>query len=454
MELKVTHTFDIGRKVGYSHSANVRLRGRDGMMFLNTPGIGVDPGEELFRIKGIENTFITMFDMEGNKLWDKELPDGVLPGIWFCPAVPFDMDGDGVDEIYFINNTGAPFSFDCRVLERLDAETGETTGRWPWPRNTFNDRMSLCYRFYLVAGYAHGEPVLVTSQGTYGDMYLQGWSGADLKPRWKTVIKASSPGPRASHVTPVLDFNEDGVDELFWGERLLSLDDGSEVKMLAPDYSGHSDLIMPFRHPETREWYVFTAREGGNDKPKAPRVVTFRPDGSVAWSAVTNGGHMHKGWMANVLDGYGKICAAVKVSDLPPSHKGYGSDVDTIYYFDAYTGKEVDFSLPYPADEVLPIDLDGDGYHEFIAPDGSVLDRHGNTVGEIKGNILRTGKMVELPGEQVMLARGTSFVIVSDTKAVESEVFKKRYETPYLRFMQKLMATGYNSIGVHVACGG
>ena len=54
MNLKITHTFDIGRKVGYSHSANVRLKNRDGMMFLNTPGIGVDPGEELFRIKGIE----------------------------------------------------------------------------------------------------------------------------------------------------------------------------------------------------------------------------------------------------------------------------------------------------------------------------------------------------------------------------------------------------------------
>ena len=128
MKLKTTHRFDIGRNIGYSHSATVKLGDKEGMLFLTTPGVGVDPGEELFHYKGIENTWLVMFDMDGNKLWERELPDGVLPGIWFRCAVALDMDGDGYDEIYFINNTGAPFSFMHRKLQRLDARTGELTG--------------------------------------------------------------------------------------------------------------------------------------------------------------------------------------------------------------------------------------------------------------------------------------------------------------------------------------
>ena len=81
MKLKTTHRFDIGRNIGYSHSATVKLGDKEGMLFLTTPGVGVDPGEELFHYKGIENTWLVMFDMDGNKLWERELPDGVLPGI-------------------------------------------------------------------------------------------------------------------------------------------------------------------------------------------------------------------------------------------------------------------------------------------------------------------------------------------------------------------------------------
>ena len=115
MKLTTTHRFEIGRPIGYSHSATVKLGDKEGMLFLTTPGGGVDPGEELFHYKGIQNTWLVMFDMDGNKLWEKELPDGVLPGIWFRCAVALDMDGDGYDEIYFINNTGAPFSFSPHI---------------------------------------------------------------------------------------------------------------------------------------------------------------------------------------------------------------------------------------------------------------------------------------------------------------------------------------------------
>ena len=213
MNMQELCSFELPVNGGYLHSANVRLKGRDGMVITYATGSATDPGEELFDYRGMGRMHIAMFEITGKTsrlLWDKELPWGVISGIWWIPVVPMDMNGDGVDEIYYINNTGNPFSFLHRTLDRLDAETGETTGSWFWSWNNFEERMSLAYRFYIFGGYAHGEPVLVTCQGTYGTMNLQGWNDNHEK-RWETVIKASDPGPRASHVTPILDINGDGV---------------------------------------------------------------------------------------------------------------------------------------------------------------------------------------------------------------------------------------------------
>jgi len=63
------------------------------------------------------------------------------------------------------------------------------------------------------------------------------------------------------------------------------------------------------------------------------------------------------------------------------------------------------------------------------------------------------GKIMDLPGEHIMVRNGSKAQIIIDADAVESDIFKKRYERPYLTFMQKLMASGYNHAGAHVSCG-
>lgn len=451
MKLESISKFELGAHVGYTHSANVRLKDRDGMLFVTSSGGGVDPHEELFEIKQIRPVRLVMFDMDGTKLWERQLTDGVFPGVWFCPAITFDMDGDGVDEIYFVNNTSdAPLSFVCRRLERIDAMTGKITGTWPWPKNTLTERIWCCYRFYLVAGYAHGEPVLVTCQGTYGNMYLQGWN-KDMGKRWEIVIKDTDPGPRASHVTPVLDINDDGVDELFWGERILSFDDGHEVIDLAPNFSGHSDVVIPYKNLETGEWYIFTCRE--EEQPGEKRILVFRIDGSVVWSAL-DAGHMHTAWAANTKDNYGKIIMCKKNSCLS-GELGPGDPGETFedFFFDAYTGEKVDFLLPYNGYDVLPLDLDGDGYHEFLCPGGKILNRHGELLAAFEGRVMRMGRLANHPGEQFMVANGTVVEIYADTEAQDGEIMKMRYEGSFLTFMQKLMASGYNCEGAQVSCG-
>ncbi|MBO5070868.1 MAG: hypothetical protein J6C37_10995 [Roseburia sp.] len=458
MELKCLASFDLGVVPHMLRSSNVTLKDREAILFLYSAGIAVDPGEELFQFKGIQPVHMALFELDGRKIWDKQLPDGVLPGPWFVPVVAFDMDEDGQDEIYFVNNTGAPFSFLHRKLERLDALTGETTCVWKWPDTTFHERMSLSYRFYIVAGYAHGKPVLVTAQGTYSNMYLQGWNN-DMEKRWAIEIPASAPGPRASHVTPVIDINEDGVDELFWGERLLSLDDGHEVINYAPDFNGHSDGIIPYQDYETGKWYVFTCREDEGPKDQK-RVYSFKSNGEVAWAQIDYG-HMHDAWGANVLDGHKKIFMTMR-NRFVPDDSGFNHVEDGIFYFDALTGEPVDFKLPCRGTDVIPLDLDGDGYHEFLvtagAMAGSILNRFGEVIATLPTGELynvRMGKILSVPGEQMMLIakESTKVEIYGDTEACDGAIMQKRYATGYLTFMQKLMASGYNSFGSHVACG-
>ncbi|MHB9034016.1 MAG: polysaccharide lyase 11, partial [Anaerolineae bacterium] len=229
MKIDILREYTLGVPLGQVRSCAVDL-GRangQGMLMAYSETGNIDPYEDYMHFHA-QPLQLALFGSDGQMLWHKTCGMGVVPGVWFFPFMAFDLDADGVDEIWHLYNTDAdhPLRAGCYVLRRLDALSGEVTGTWPFPaRNTAEERLTHAYRFMLIAGYAHGEPVLVTTQGTYGDMFLQGYNpGMEL--RWERVIGRDEPGARAAHSTPVFDINQDGVDELFWGERLVSLDTG------------------------------------------------------------------------------------------------------------------------------------------------------------------------------------------------------------------------------------
>jgi hypothetical protein len=127
-----------------------------------------------------------------------------------------------VDEIYFVNNLEAshPLAIGHYRLERIDAESGRTIGRWPWPNIAgYTQTLSHTFRSFVLGGYVFGRPVLVTAQGTYGDMYLQTWN-AGMNVRWQRHVARDEPGARGSHVCPLVDLDADGVEELFVGRAV------------------------------------------------------------------------------------------------------------------------------------------------------------------------------------------------------------------------------------------
>ncbi len=461
MDIKCLKEFDLGISLAQVRSVPVSLgEGRpEAVLFVYSSQGNLDPWPELFSYPK-DTLKMALYTMDGVRMWKRDLGTGVIPGVWYAPFVSFDLDQDGVDEIWFLNNLNPnlPFSLNARALERIDPRTGKTTGQWKWPDNTIDDTMSHSYRFFITGGYAHGKPVLVTAQGTYRDMYLQGYGG-DMEKRWDIRIPFDDGGARSSHLCPVLDFDRDGVDELFWGERLISLEDGHEL--FCGDkgkYFGHSDIVAPFEDVKTGKRYIYTCREDYEQEGE-PRVVTYNEKGEREWTAVDSTGHMHNGWLANIGPNHRKVAMAMRITRKVINHSIVDTEPED-FYFDAVTGEELEAPLPFTGHESMPIDFDGDGYHEFYGTGGTwkgyVLDRDGRPHGFVGGDgVVRSGKIMDRPGEMLMVyyQEEGKVRIWGDADAVESEYNRKRFANGYHQKMQHFMGTGYNHGSSHITCG-
>jgi len=82
----------------------------------------VDPYHEMFFLP-TDTLKLSAFDAAGRRLWRRDLGPGMVPGIWFCPVLAYDLDGDGLDEVWVVNNADPAHALNWRAfqLERMDA---------------------------------------------------------------------------------------------------------------------------------------------------------------------------------------------------------------------------------------------------------------------------------------------------------------------------------------------
>jgi len=394
---------------------------------------------------------ISAFTFGGEHLWLHDLGRGMIPGLWFCPVFPFDLDGDGRDEVYHIANgtPDMPFNKDAMEVSGLSTETGEVlrSARLPWFPN--NQTMSDTFRYLINGGYSHGRPRLVTAQGCYHELAIHAWEG-DLEPLWDRRIPNSEAGCRASHMFPVLDIDGDGRDEIFLGERCIDIDTGEDKWVADRDgYHGHSDIVMPTLDRKSGRWSIFTCREFPWPEGSCG-VVMFGDQGQELWG-YRGLDHVHCGWTARLCDDGTHRCFAVEVT------KGEDPNVRRRkHHFFDMDGNRLE--LPFPLERTVPVDIDGDGLHELLysqmAPPswgaaervGLVVDRHGNEVGRIEGGgPSPVGKLLDCPGEQILvIGPGAKLRVYGCPDAVDSPEAKARYAHPYYKSCQRLAAVGYN----------
>ncbi len=439
---------NLGTTLGQCRAVPVSLGDKQGIFLACCEDAEIDPYVEMFFFPKHRLKLIILAP-DGTPLWKKELGPGVIPGIWFTPFFPLDLDGDGADEIWFVNNVDDehPLSLKGRRLERLDTRTGQTLGQWPWPAVDSNQSLSHTFRNFILGGSVQGKPVLVTAQGTYGGMKLQAWD-PNMSPRWEYVIPKDSPGARGSHMCPVVDIDGDGNDEILWGERCIALDTGKELFCGDRDsYRGHSDVIQPVLDRANKRWFIYTCRESGN---VAPRVALFDDKGERVWSDLTEG-HMDMGWVARLGPAGEPIAMAIRIGSKSAGQKGFFREGVQEFTYDALTGKE--HKLPFSIFCTLPVDLNGDGIHELFRGlaegDGSLLDRTGQVIARLDGHVAMASKFMDHPGEQVFCYYPDGTIrIWADRNAEDSPAAKARYAHPFYRANQRLTATGYNVINL------
>jgi hypothetical protein len=281
-------------------------------------------------------------------------------------------------------------------------------------------------------------------------MFLQGWNRR-MEPRWKVRIGAEEAGARGSHMCPVTDLDGDGLQQVMWGERCIELDDGHERFCADRDaYRGHSDVVQPVLDRGSGRWFLYTCREG--DGQALPRVVLFDDRGERVWGDVERG-HMDMGWVARLGEGGRPIAMAIRIGQKSAGPGGFSREGVEEFTFDALTGEPVE--LPFSVYGTLPVDLDGDGCHELVrglhGAEGEVIDHHGNTLGNVRGQVALACKLLEHPGEQLLVYTPDGQVrIVADRNARDSDATRARYRHPFYAANRRLGATGYN---VHVLGG-
>jgi hypothetical protein len=330
------------------------------------------------------------------------------------------------------------------VLQQLDGNTGETLGSWKWPEPATPQRMSHLYRHFILGGYVKGEPVLITAQGTYGPMAIQAWN-ADMSLRWECQIPEDAKGAAGSHVTPVVDLNHDGIDELMWGERCIELDQGREVFVADGDsWEGHSDIIQPVLNYQNNRWHIFTCREQMTEQP--PRVAMYDDQGKRIWAALDEG-HIDTGWSARIGKQGEPMVLGVKVGKKIRTAEGETRTEVVENVFEAFSGKPV--QLGFNVYTTIPVDLNGDGIHELVKGyfegDGTVLDREGKTIGNVGGLTAMASRFTSHAGEQILsYSKDGKVKIWYDASAKDTPAAKKRYDHPFYKVNQRLTGCGYN----------
>lgn len=433
--------FNVGTTLGQMRSAPVSIGGQRYLLLIYSEEQNVDPFEGSFFFP--ENTIkLALYDFKGVLKWKKELPN-VVPGTWFLPVLPFDLDNNGDDEIFLVNTNDArrPFNYDGYVMQRLDPENGNVTGEWPWSQPSHNQANSYKWRFFIVGGYVNKTPVLLTIQGTYRDMRLQAWN-QDMSSRWKKVYPDDFDGPRGSHTTPIIDTNNDGIEEVLIGERCVEFDKGDELFIMDnKKWNDHSDVVQPVWNSTDKKWYYWTIREKGEDVPRS-RAVLFDEKGISVWGVKETIGHFHRGWIANIGPGGQKLAMAARYAKNKENAVTFKGKEFERWVYDAFTGKEV--KVPFnPLGS--PLDFNGDGIHEILVND-EIVDNTGKKWGTIGENatVITTNKITSLPGEQILAYYPDGAVkLWADKNGLDTPATKQAFSSRYYQRNNQMTGVGY-----------
>ncbi|MBK8944249.1 MAG: hypothetical protein IPM32_03160 [Ignavibacteriae bacterium] len=381
----------------------------------------VDPFEKAWQIS-TDSYHLIAFTKYGEKLWEKDLGFGIEAGKNYSPIILWDLDGDSKSEVILkTNKSSDPRDYSKEYLSILNGENGKLIRETRWP-NPASENYNSNSRNYLAIAHIDGvNPSIIVGRGLYFtqiiceyDLFLnKKWErilGKDIPQKfenkylqkiWKLFFNDES---RGSHSLPIADVDENGTEEIFWGEHVITSngEDLWKVEEKIP-YSGHLDIVFPAdlikEKPGLETYYC---REGWGGKMDNIGMHVVDKNGKIIWA---NWGYTHidGGWAAKVIPNSKAtqfFAYDVQQKNWKPGEHSF-QDPNQIL-FDINGKKISNHDTSWIGS--FTIDWEGDGIKEICTKDGELKRYNDELILLLKKGILWAGDLWGDHREEIVYA--------------------------------------------------
>ena len=407
----------------------------------------VDPYEKAWE-KSTDPIKVAAFRRNGERLWTIDLGPGIESGGVYAPIVVWDIDADGRAEIILkTNKSNDPLDYRQERVTVLNGETGKIVREAGWPviEGHFADDYDNNSRNFIAVAHLDGKnPSIIVARGLYKTQVIWAYdnkltrvwqriTGKDLynpinnkwliklrvRKIWGLLFKDQS---RGSHSLPIADINNDGKEEILWGEHCIG-EKGKDLWVVKDHmpYLGHPDIVFAADIlPDVKGKEIFYVREGWNNK-KNDRIgmLLVNSDGQTIW-AHWGYTHVDGGWVAKIVPGRKDVqlfAYDIEEKKWRPGEADYGGT--TMYVFGS-DGKLI--SNPHVSwNRSFPVDWEGDGVREICTEDGTLKRYDEEIVGKFNPGFIWAGDLYGDHREEIVYAPQNGKVyILFNTGPMES----------------------------------
>jgi hypothetical protein len=413
-------SIDIGEAIGQARVVTGDLTG-DGEMEIvavHSKNWDIDPNKKWWK-KSEDTIKVTAFRKNGSRLWQIDLGWGIEAGGNYSPIVLWDLDADGRSEVVLkTNKSNNPKEYKSERLTLLEGVSGKIIREVSWPTTQdLGGQYNNDSRNFLAIAHLDGKnPYIIAARGIYNTQRIWAYDN-QLNFVWERVIgrdnnalknilnykekikrvlaRIKKDRNHGSHSLPVADIDDDGKEEILWGEHCLDEYGKDKWIIERTPYRGHPDVVFVADiFPSNPGKEIYYCREGWysekGKKKKSDKVGLLVADnkGQTIW-AKWGFFHVDGGWAGRLIPGKEKMqFYAFDLKDKKISEEGGEQHAYIKHYLFDSEGETIGNPDWHRS---IPLDWDGDGYSEVCLKNGDVIKYENNVVFKAQPDILWCG---------------------------------------------------------------